>query len=686
MDVLSVGVCVLLFLINGLILLSGLDDAFIDAYYWIRTGIRQITVRRHHPRFDLSQLHGRPEACFAILVPAWREFSVIASMVETTQSVLEYENYVIFVGTYVNDMETRAEVDRMARRYRRVRRVEVPHPGPTCKADCLNWILRAVFDQERVQGRPFAGMVLHDAEDVIHPFELKVFNYFIDRKDMIQLPVLSLEQGLGRWVAATYQDDFAESHSKDMVVRESITGLVPCAGTGVCYSRRAMESLCAHTDQAPFNTASLTEDYDFSFRLRRLGHTQAFVQLPLQYTVPGSGRGGQQELHRSSLLGIRENFPDTFRKAYRQRSRWILGISLQGWEAFGWAGNLRAKYFMFRDRKGLFTSLINIVAYALFLVGTVLHVRLGHSLSGSSWSFGLAFNAFLIKLMELNGIFMANRVLQRFIFVRRHYGLAHGLLAIPRIIVNNAINFAAVLRAWRLFILHRLTGRPLAWDKTAHVFPTQKELQPLHRKLGEILLEWQALDEAELQLALGEQKAKGLPLGQVLLTWNTVSTDVLADAIACQANLPRSALDLDRLAQTCSLAPKSLMLRYGMVPLGLGEDEELLLGAAVPPTPEALAALTLHLARMPRFFILSGNDLALGLAYVAMGAPTAQALEPQGCRLLEDYLIKRILGGPPTLAATTAFPVLENQEQLRTFLAGRRLPSPSLVSEDASLA
>ena len=116
------------------------------------------------------------------------------------------------------------------------------------------------------------------------------------------------------------------------------------------------------------------------------------------------------------------------------------------------------------------------------------------------------------------------------------------------------------------------------------------------------------------------------------------------------------------------------------------ESEELLLGAAVPPTPEALAALTLHLARMPRFFILSGNDLALGLAYVAMGAPTAQALEPQGCRLLEDYLIKRILGGPPTLAATTAFPVLENQEQLRTFLAGRRLPSPSLVSEDASLA
>ena len=32
-------------------------------------------------------------------------------------------------------------------------------------------------------------MVLHDSEDVLHPLELKFFNYLLPRKDMIQLPV-----------------------------------------------------------------------------------------------------------------------------------------------------------------------------------------------------------------------------------------------------------------------------------------------------------------------------------------------------------------------------------------------------------------------------------------------------------------------------------------------------------------
>jgi hypothetical protein len=40
--------------------------------------------------------------------------------------VLDDRNDVVSVGTYVNDALTIDEVQR----------VEVPHPGPTCKADC----------------------------------------------------------------------------------------------------------------------------------------------------------------------------------------------------------------------------------------------------------------------------------------------------------------------------------------------------------------------------------------------------------------------------------------------------------------------------------------------------------------------------------------------------------------------
>lgn len=66
-------------------------------------------------------------------------------------------------------------------------------------------------------------------------------------------------------------------------------------------------------------------------------------------------------------LGIREFFPNTFKTAYRQKARWTLGIGLQGWSQVGWAGPLSTKYLLFRDRKGLVTSFVAILAYLLLL-------------------------------------------------------------------------------------------------------------------------------------------------------------------------------------------------------------------------------------------------------------------------------------------------------------------------------
>ncbi len=160
------------------------------------------------------------------MVPAWMEDDVIAAMIEDAVRVLDYRHYMIFVGTYQNDAATIAEVERMRRRYKQLRRVEVPHDGPTCKADCLNWVIQAIFKYEREMNIEFAGMVMHDSEDVLHPVELKFFNYLLPRKDMIQLPVASLERSWYELVAGTYMDEFAEWHAKDMVVRKA--SRAPC--------------------------------------------------------------------------------------------------------------------------------------------------------------------------------------------------------------------------------------------------------------------------------------------------------------------------------------------------------------------------------------------------------------------------------------------------------------------------
>ena len=54
--------------------------------------------------------------------------------------------------------------------------VLVPHDGPTSKADCLNQMISDIFMFEAEHQMQFAGMVMHDSEDLIHPLELKLFN------------------------------------------------------------------------------------------------------------------------------------------------------------------------------------------------------------------------------------------------------------------------------------------------------------------------------------------------------------------------------------------------------------------------------------------------------------------------------------------------------------------------------
>lgn len=154
------------------ILVSTLDDLTLDAcYWWFELG--RILRREKAQTVDIGMLRALEERHLALMVPAWKEYDVIAKMIENTLATLEYERYVIFVGTYRNDAETTSEVERMVRRYPgRVTRATVRNDGPTCKADCLNWIIEAILRYEEVHHIRFAGVVMHDCEDVIHPVEL----------------------------------------------------------------------------------------------------------------------------------------------------------------------------------------------------------------------------------------------------------------------------------------------------------------------------------------------------------------------------------------------------------------------------------------------------------------------------------------------------------------------------------
>jgi adsorption protein B len=630
-------------IVGAIILVSSLDDLVIDLWYWSRRLYRKFTAERQFRPLTVEQLLARDQQPLAIMLPAWLEYDVIAPMIENMVSTLDYQQYVVFVGTYINDQRTIDEVERMRRRYKQLHRVEVPHAGPTCKADCLNWVIQAIFLHEQTHGISFAGVVLHDSEDVLHPLELRLFNYLLPRKDMIQLPVVSLERNWYEWVAGTYMDEFAEWHGKDLVVRESMTDSVPSAGVGTCFSRRALQVLADGTQNQPFNTDSLTEDYDVGARLYRYGMSSIFVRFPVQYRVlRKSWFRPQYESNLEMPLCVREFFPDTFRTAFRQKARWTLGIGLQGWEQVGWTGSFANRYLLFRDRKGVVTSFVSIIAYLILVQLLALIVLRSSGLWNTSFPTPFDSNGLISYLLLANGIALLWRIAHRYYFTTVLYGWQHGLLSIPRMVVGNFVNFMAAARAWRMFLVGKLLNRKLVWDKTMHDFPSTDLVAQAPRKLGGVLLSWQAINDENLQSALVEQQTRQMPLGQILLSHGWLDDETLAEAIAFQSDLPR-VFDLASKMQLSARLDDEYCLRWRAVPLADTSEGRPQIAVASPLPEDGLAQISEQLGAEPVQLIARESEILAQLRRLdtVAGQPLPTTTPLLGDLLIEQGLLDR---------------------------------------------
>jgi adsorption protein B len=131
-------------------------------------------------------------------------------------------------------------------------------PGPTTKADCLNRLWERLLEDEAAEGVRAKAVVLHDAEDVVHSAELRVFDQLIERFDLVQLPVLPLLDKGSRWIAGHYADEFAEAHGKEMLVRQWLGAGLPSAGVGCAFSRSILDRIAQQSGGRPFDAASLT--------------------------------------------------------------------------------------------------------------------------------------------------------------------------------------------------------------------------------------------------------------------------------------------------------------------------------------------------------------------------------------------------------------------------------------------
>lgn len=555
------------------ILLSGLDDLFV-ALVWLTSS------RKRFPWPGTRELEQAVERRIAILVPLWREHRVIGPMLERNLAAIRYSRYEIFVGVYPNDEATLRAVDEIACRDPRVHIAMLPHDGPSSKGDCLNWIWRRLEEYEAQHRLRFEIVVTHDAEDVVHPDSLRLINWFSRDYQMVQIPVLALPTEGRELTHGIYCDEFAEFQQKDIPVRQRLGGFLPSNGVGTGFNRDALERLAEARNGAVFDPDCLTEDYENGFCLHQMGCRQIFV--PLQ--------GGPQP------VATREYFPRNFRAAVRQRSRWVAGIALQGWQRHGWRASWGQRYWLWRDRKGVVSNLLSPATNLVFCYGLVNRHATGQA---PFWMPPVFVAAMLVCTTALS---------IRAVCTARIYGWQFALGTPIRTWWGNLINALATVQALRQFSAAYVQGRRLAWRKTDHVYPAHPSTAGLP-KLGAVLLRMRCLSVKELETALGSQPPD-IRLGEYLLQLKKLSEEDLYHALSLHAGVAEgrpNASEMD--ARVTRALPLATVRQWKVMPYRVASGQLHVMTTEVPSermTHELACYSTLE----PRFRLVRPSEFS----------------------------------------------------------------------------
>lgn len=441
-------------------LIGALDDLALDLVWfgqWLRSArpdaAAHVTrITRPVPAND-GLVDRRPH--HAVFVPAWEEADVIGDMVAHCLMRWPCDSYRLYIGVYANDPATGFAALRGARGDQRLRIVPLACDGPTSKADCLNRIWQAMQQDEAEDGFQYRSIVLHDAEDVVHPAELSLYDQFLGHFAFVQIPVSPLIDRAAPLISGHYADEFAEAHMRNMPVRSRLGVAMPCAGVGCAFERTTLASLAAASgSNAPFATDSLTEDYELGIRVHEAGGRGIFARA---YDDHGE------------LVATHAYFPSDLSASVRQKTRWMIGIALSGWDRTGWGADAGDIWMRARDRRSVLAAVVLVAGY----LGLALFVLVILSAAAGVYQ-PAPLDPVVNTLLIGNGVMLAWRLAIRAACTGWHYGWREACWSVPRAFVGNIIAVMSARRALAAYA-GSLRGRVLSWDKTRHHIPAASD-------------------------------------------------------------------------------------------------------------------------------------------------------------------------------------------------------------------
>ena len=523
-----------------LYLMTGFDDFVWDLLTLAQRG------KYRSQKLDFRKLNDNPPKLLAMAVAAWKEDNVLGDVIDNIIESTDYPKsmYHIFLGVYPNDRATVEVAYELSERHDNVHVVINELEGPTSKAQNINYVIKKLREFEEERSWYFASLTIHDSEDVIHPFELKVTSYLLDSHDALQFPVFPLmkmprfSNYLENLTTGTYADEFAENHFNTMVSRYTSKAFVPSAGTGFVLSKKTLDSF-GEEDVLPKD--SLTEDYKLSLTLYQKG-------IRIYYVLEQVPRIDVRGKLIWDFVTTRSIFPSTFKTAVRQKTRWILGITMQSFEfrdIFRTKGiSLIGRYSLYKDLKAKVGNMLVMIGYPIlvyFLISLFTSLDPIYPKGSISWYLSLIVTVMMIERQLFRSVAIYNVYGLRSVFFACFFP---PLLPI-RLIWGNIINMTATFRAYRQKIfgtgkrekrrerkIRTPEKKKLEWAKTDHVFLEKDVLKKYHRTLGDFLMQRGYISPEQLQEGLKNAESKGLKIGQYFVEEGIISEDELLDSLA----------------------------------------------------------------------------------------------------------------------------------------------------------
>jgi adsorption protein B len=529
--------------ILGLVLVLLFIIGNFDDLIWDLVTLVKRLKRRDPSQLDLRQLDAALPKSLAIAIPVWNEGDVLFEAVDDMVQTIHYPQsmYHIFLGVYSNDTKSVKAARELATRHINVHVVLNAEQGPTSKADNLNSLIKHMRSYEEIQCAAFGGLIIHDSEDIVHPYELKVTNYLLDQHPALQFPVFPLQEMprpgnyFKNLTVGTYADEFAEKCYSTMINRYYTGAFVPSVGAGFVLSRSIFGALDNHD---LFARDDMSSGYQLSLSLLK-------QRIYVYYVLERVQRLRSEGKLVSEFIATRTRFPSQVGIAIRQRTRSIFGTTMQSF-AFRDIFTLEQstfgqRYSLYRDQKAKWNNVLIFLGYVIlltFVLGMLLPLPPVFPLGSLSW-----------LLCFVVAVLVFEKQLHRAVALANIYGYKSAFIAcfLPpifsiRAIWGSVINLIATLRAWGygFQMLWQNTRKTQAkgyckaadWGRSEHELITERVLQRFHRNLGDVLLEKGSVTSEELGLALRETQNSRQTIGNYLLKNGSITEEQLLSALA----------------------------------------------------------------------------------------------------------------------------------------------------------